>query len=99
MIELFFKCYLELIESIDFNIVTLIIKISQEHPNEKTVLIEMLSVLAILLRNNRRFESGVIKNKEFIIFVNTLASEQNSQISDDLVEVLAHFPLEDILTT
>lgn len=98
MVELFFKSYLELIESIDFNIVSLIMNVYREHPNEKEILIEMLSVLAILLRNNRKFEHGVVNNKEFIIFVNMLASEQNSQISDDLVEVLAHFPLEDILS-
>lgn len=99
MIELFFKGYLELIESMDFNLVALIMNIYRENPKEKDILIEMLSVLAILLRNNRKFENGVVNTQEFVIFINMLASEQNSQISDDLVEVLAHFPLEDILST
>jgi len=97
MIELFFKCYLELIEALDFNIVSIILKIYQETPDNDTILIEMLSVLAILVRNNRKFEHGVCNNQEFVSFLNLLVDESNKQLSDEMVEVLAHFPLEDLI--
>jgi len=70
----------------------------RDSPEETQLLTEMLSVLAILTRNNRRFEQSLISNGEFKSFMNIIASEQNSQISDELLEVMAHLPLEELLT-
>lgn len=97
MVELFFRNYLELAENLDLNIVVLVIQIFREFPEETQLLVEMLSVLAILTRNNRRFEQSLVSNKEFKAFVNMIASEQSGQISDELLDVMAHLPLEDLL--
>jgi hypothetical protein len=70
----------------------------RDSPEETQLLTEMLSVLAILTRNNRRFEQSLISNGEFKSFINIIASEQNAQISDELLEVMAHLPLEELLT-
>ena len=97
MVELFFRNYLELAENMDFNIVALVIQIFREFPDESNLLIEMLSVLAVLARNNRRFEQSLVANQGFKSFINAITSEQSTQISDELLDVMAHLPLEDLL--
>lgn len=97
MIELFFRFYLELTSEIqDFNLLHIILKLHTENPQNEPLLLEMLSVLAVLLRNNKRFEQGLIANPDFIRFILSLTDEHQNQLSDEMVEVLAHYPLEDI---
>ena len=77
MVELFFRYYLDLCSQIDFNIVYIILSVHNSNPKNSQLLIEMLSVLAVLTRNNRRFEQGLIQNKDFSLFINHLTDEKN----------------------
>lgn len=97
MIELFFKSYVELINSMDFVLIDFILKSHGQNQEDLELLVEMLSVLAILMRNNVKFEASIKNNKSFIGFVRGITGENNQRMSDELVEVLAHFPLEDLL--
>lgn len=98
--EMFFNACLELLNSMELNLPSLAAKIGQDLKNNQKeasngAVVEILSVLGLGCRNNRKFEVALTQEKDFCQYVKELAEEKD--LSEDMVDVLAGLPLEDIL--
>jgi hypothetical protein len=97
MVEQFLEGYAELVEQTDLNLVAMVIQVRNEHPQNNVLLVEMLTVLSIAARNNRKFESGLINDQQFIVFIRKLAAEDLGELTEEFIDILSNMPIEDFL--
>ena len=50
-----------------------------------------------MIKNNRKFEQESVTHKEFVGFIRELSDENGAELSDELLDVIAELPLEEIL--
>jgi hypothetical protein len=97
MVEQFWEGYTEMVEQTDFNLVAVVIQVRNEHPKDQVLLVEMLTVLSVVARNNRKFEAALVNDQEFVVFVRRLAGEDLGELTEEFIDILANMPIEDFL--
>jgi len=98
MNELFYEACIELLSSMDFSLPQLAVRVGKElREKSSPALVEILTVLGLACRNNRKFEVSITADKEFVTLIRDLTNEQEQGPSDDMIDAIASLPIEDIL--
>ena len=96
-IELFFESLNELEKAVDYDLLNILLRAFKERDADTDLKIEGIGLVSILIKNNRKFENESVNHKEFVTFVRKLADDNETQLSDELMDILAELPLEEIL--
>ena len=97
-VELFFESLNELEKAVEYDFLNILLRSFKERENDEQQKIQGIGLVAILIKNNRKFENESVNHKEFVNFVKKMADDSNGmKLSDELIDVVAELPLEEIL--